>query len=104
MNGVSSLTISAALASMLLTCAPVMAAKVCNPAYTGRQTLWMPGKALAEASAASIWSTGVANKYSISWSNWRNASSKNYSCRKKTSFMGANVWKCRAIARPCKYD
>lgn len=77
------------------------AAKSCKLSVTGPTVRGHPTRVTAEVAAATVWSTKVAEVYTLRFANWANAEGKGFSCSKYTTVIGINAWRCRATARPC---
>lgn len=99
-------TLPAAIAAAFLTiCAlPADAARICKASHQSKTSTPLPTRALARASAVTKWSAGVSSRHGLSWSNWGNAIAKDYSCWRRTTVVGTNAWRCRARAKPCKFN
>lgn len=80
------------------------AAKICRASITSNTSTPSPTRALARASAVTKWAAKVTSRHNLSWANWDNANAKNYNCWRKTTVIGTNSWRCRANARPCKFN
>ncbi len=91
-------------ASVLLANQSANAAKICRVSITSNTSTPSPTRALARASAVAKWSAKVTSRHNLSWANWDNARTKNYNCWRKTTVLGTNAWRCRARAKPCKFN
>lgn len=81
------------------------AARICKSrSILSVNSIPSPTRSFAKANAEARWGTRVTQTYSLQWSNWANATSKKHYCNKTTTVIGANVWRCRARARPCIYQ
>ncbi|MBO6716878.1 MAG: hypothetical protein JJ913_02855 [Rhizobiaceae bacterium] len=80
------------------------AAKTCKLSVSGPTVRGHPTRVTAEVAAATVWSTKVANIYTLRFANWTNAENSSFSCSRYTTVIGINAWRCRATARPCAYD
>jgi hypothetical protein len=78
------------------------AGRVCKSKYGFSNT--GPSKTLGKEAAKKQWSDAIADKYSMKYASWSNAKSKSLKCKKKTSSMGANYWRCSIKAKPCYYE
>lgn len=83
---------------------PSEAARICKPVLNSGTAAAMPTRAMARATAATKWSARVTSSYGLSWSNWSNALGKDYNCWKRTTVIGTNAWRCRAAAKPCRFN
>lgn len=104
--GIATLSTAAMIAAVFLAASapPAEAARICKPSYLSKTSTPLLTRALARASAAAKWSAGVSSRHGLSWSNWGNATAKDYSCWRKTTVIGTNSWRCRARAKPCKFN
>ncbi|MCB1454248.1 MAG: hypothetical protein KDJ43_11440 [Rhizobiaceae bacterium] len=80
------------------------AAKSCKLSVTGPRVKGHPTRVTAEVAAATVWSTKVAEVYTLRFANWANAENQSFSCSRYTTALGINAWRCRATANPCAYD
>lgn len=55
----------------------------------------MQGRAIAR----NAWTNKVKSSAGYAWSVWQIAKDKSINCQKISS----NAWRCRALAKPCKY-
>ena len=77
------------------------AAKICKPSVAGATVRGHPTRVTAEVAAATVWSTKVADIYTLRFANWANAEASSFSCSRYTTMIGINAWRCRARAKPC---
>ena len=98
------LTLALAASAVVMTAHESRAAKVCKSALSSSNSIASPTRGLAEANAEVRWGTKVTQTYALKWSNWANADDRKHYCKKTTSVIGANVWRCRARAKPCIYQ
>jgi hypothetical protein len=96
-------TTHAVLAALAISAASFMfaanaSAYSCKPSIESAVGEPRIAKAVAKAKASQAWTANVKSKLGLPWSVWTIADAKDFNCVKT-----ANKWRCRAVAKPCKY-
>lgn len=76
-------------------------AKVCVQAVVSGTTRG-PIRETVASRAVIVWAAEAASGYTLRYSNWNNARSRDVSCKRYTSSFGLNMWECTATATPCR--